>query len=64
MSVNCRYRTTSEFYLGEEEGSQCLDVCKLMSEDDDHIIYLESAIVSDDFCEKCKNRTPHYKSRR
>lgn len=59
MSVNCRYKTTSEFYLGEEEGSQCLDVCKLMSEDDEHMIYLESAIINDNFCNKCKKYTPH-----
>lgn len=59
MAINCIYRDTSQFYIDEETGNTCLDVCKLMSEDDEHTVYLESAIVNDEFCGKCKKCTPH-----
>ena len=56
--MSCINKTSSEFYLGEDLGSVCLDVCRLKAQDKHGFIYLEDAIINDNDCENCPNKTP------
>lgn len=51
--AKCKYKSTYEFYIDDEEGNSCCDICTLKVTNG---TFYEDSIINEEVCYKCNKR--------